>query len=61
MPMACKEFVYRIGEGDREKRKKERNLKFIWLGIRVKLGALGICKLLMLIAPTILDYYYLCI
>jgi hypothetical protein len=26
LPMVCKEFVFWIGEGDREKRKKERYL-----------------------------------
>jgi hypothetical protein len=40
--MVYQEFVYRIRQGDREKRKKERNLRFIWLGIRVKVGASAI-------------------
>jgi hypothetical protein len=36
MPMACQELVSRIGEGDREEKKNERNL-VNREGIRVKL------------------------
>jgi hypothetical protein len=46
MPIACQEYVFWIGEGDRDVRKKEESLAYrVEIGMR--LGALVISQLLM--------------